>query len=92
MAPLPKTGYLSKVGLVFLLTGADLLINCTADHNDDPAQPYWVPITWISAQFAIQLANCMLVFLLFFGTYLFQARGRGRGPPAWRWKALVASR
>jgi len=62
----------TQVALIYVLTAADLMINSTADHSDVPDAPQWTAMTFIGAQLLIQLLNCMLLFLLFFGTYLFQ--------------------
>lgn len=67
-----KSAYLVKVALIYLLTIADLLINATADHHDFPQAMEWYPFAFIGMQYLIQLLNLLMVFMLFFGTYLFQ--------------------
>jgi hypothetical protein len=114
-----RTGYLAKVGLIYVLCLGDLVINGIADHNQIPDAASFIPFVWIgcvcgvgeerggewerevgngplsfriaqpltaprvphpcpsphsprSVQFAIQILNLLLLFLLFFGTYLFQ--------------------
>jgi hypothetical protein len=110
-----RTGYLAKVGLIYVLCLGDLVINGIADHNQIPDVASFIPFVWIgcvcvgwerggewervghgplsfriarpltaprlplslppsprSVQFAIQILNLLLLFLLFFGTYLFQ--------------------
>jgi hypothetical protein len=42
-----RSGYVSKVALVFLFTLADLMFNATADHNDKPDAAGWYHAVWI---------------------------------------------
>lgn len=57
---------------MFVLTLVDLFINATADHSDSHASGDYTPLAFIGAQLLIQLLNFLMVFMLFFGTYLFQ--------------------
>lgn len=67
-----RTSFLVKVAIMFVLTLVDLFINATADHSDSHASGDYTPLAFIGAQLLIQLLNFLMVFMLFFGTYLFQ--------------------
>lgn len=70
-AQLPRCGYHSKVAIIFVLTLVDLALNGTADHNDFSSFRAY-PAVIFGAQMLIQLLNLLMLFMLFFGTYLFQ--------------------
>ena len=73
-----REGYLIKVVLVFALTLADLALSGLADFGGSAGVPSPGSLTpnpaylFAGAQLAVQLLNLLLLFLLFFGTYLFQ--------------------
>lgn len=71
---LPRTGYLAKLALMYLLILADLGINSTADNKDQPHPLYetWDPYIYMGVQLLIQLLLFLLVFATLSATYLFQ--------------------
>jgi hypothetical protein len=69
---IPRIGYLSKACIICLLCAADLLINGYADHTPNTPLEDWSIYMFIGIQLLIQLLNFLMVFMLFFGTYLFQ--------------------
>ncbi len=69
-----RSGYVSKVGIVLALCLADVVLNGISD--DAPANGFRSSAAYlygvIGAQLLIQLLNLLMIFMLFFGTYLFQ--------------------
>lgn len=69
---LPKTSYLSKLVLLYILVLLEIGINATADDNDNPTAENWYPFVLIAVQLLIQLLLFLLIFAALSGTYLFQ--------------------
>ena len=66
-----QSGYLWRCGAILLLCAADVCINAVADFPARGAIPA-MPYIFVGVQFAIQVVNLLLIFMLFSGTYLFQ--------------------
>jgi Transmembrane protein 138 len=69
---LPKTSYLSKLVILYILILLEIGINATADNNDNPTAENWYPFVMIAVQLLIQLLLFLLIFAALSGTYLFQ--------------------
>jgi hypothetical protein len=50
---IPRTGYLTKVALIYAFTLADLLANSTADHNDVKNGGLWWPMVLLGCVVAL---------------------------------------
>jgi len=66
-----RSGYATKVSVVYLLVLVDLVLSGVADFGGAGSGGL-VAYAFVGAQFGCQLLVLLLLFALFFGTYLFQ--------------------
>ena len=67
-----RGGYASKVALVYALVLLDLVLSGLADFGGGGASGSLAVYAFVGAQAGAQLLVMLLLFALFFGTYLFQ--------------------
>lgn len=68
-----RRGFVAKASLIVLVCLLDLVLNGLADNRPVlTSQKQNLPLVWVGVQFGLQLLNAILLFMLFFGTYLFQ--------------------
>ena len=63
-------GYIVKICLIYLFLVADLVISGISDFT--PSSDLFMIYGLLGAQLAFIMLNILVLFLLFFGTYLFQ--------------------
>lgn len=72
MAP-AASGFVAKASLIVVVCLLDLVLNALADDRPvASSRSQRLPQVWVGVQLGLQLMNAILLFMLFFGTYLFQ--------------------